>query len=161
MGAISLSPEHHRYVLRETLIGCVFNAVLSIVFALLIFRGTPRIPLQGAEGIAVDLVPTVFMITLVGNLIVTFLTRKRVRGAEVPPLPATGWAARLPRNALLRMLLLAAVATAVIVPLSVAVLVLLGVTAMDFTPFVAFKIVYGAAVGALSAPLVIRAALSD
>jgi len=153
-----LGLEHARHLRRETLLGCVFNGVLSVVFAVLIFRGADLIPLWGPQGVAVDLVPTVFMITLVGNLIVTLLTRQRVRSGAVPRLEAT---TRLPRRALLRMLLLAVLATLVIVPISIGALVLLGIESMRFAPFVAFKVVYGAAVGALTAPLVIRAALSD
>lgn len=82
----------------------------------------------------------------------------RVRKLALSALDVPG---RLPRHALLRMLMLAAAATALIVPLSVAVLWALGVESMAFAPFVAFKIVYGAAVGSLTAPLVVRAALSD
>lgn len=158
MSTLPLPAEHLRYMRRETLLGCVFNAVLSVVFAVLIFRGVEQIPLWGPQGIAVDLVPTVFMITLVGNLIVTFLTRQRVRAGAVPRLiHPTRW----PRRALVRMLLLAVVATAVVVPLSIGVLSALGIESMPFAPFVAFKVVYGAVVGALTAPLVIRAALAD
>lgn len=160
MTTIALTPEHRSYLRRETLTGCIFNAVLSVVFAMLIFHGMTRIPLWGEQGIALDLVPTVFMITLVGNLIVTFICRKRVREGMVAPLstPRPSW---LPRRALPRMLLLAVAATVLIVPLSVGVLLLLGVQTMDFGSFVVFKVVYGTAVGALSAPMVIRAALAD
>lgn len=161
----ALSDTHRRYIRSETLIGCVFNAALSVVFAFLIFRGATLIPLWGAEGIAMDLVPTVFMITLIGNLIVTLLTRRRVRDGAVPPLhdsEAQGTLARrLPRNALLRVLLAAVTMTVTLVPVSIGVLALVGVEAMPFWPFVAFKIFYGAAVGALSAPTIIRAALAD
>ncbi len=160
MATLALGAEHQSYVRRETLIGCAFNAVLSVVFAFVVFHGVERIPLWGAQGLAVDLVPTVFMITLVGNLIVTFVTRQRVRAGSVAPLapPARSW---LPRRAVPRMLLLAALTTIVIVPLSVAVLLLLGIDSMQFGNFVVFKIVYGAVVGALTAPLVIRTALAD
>ncbi|MGJ7511999.1 hypothetical protein [Variovorax sp. GT1P44] len=119
-------------------------------------------PLWGTDGMAMDLVPTVFMITLVGNLIVTLLTRKRVRDGRVPPLgPPHGPAVRLPRNALLRVLGLALLLTIVLVPLSVAALASLGLHSMPATPFIAYKLIYGMGVGALSAPLVIRAALPD
>lgn len=160
MSDASLTPIHRRYIRNETLVGCVFNGVLSVVFAFIVFQGVASIPLWGPQGMAVDLIPTVFMITLVGNLIVTVLTRKRLAAGQVPALaPASKLG--LPRNALLRMLLLAVLFTAVLVPLSILALWALRIDALPFWPFVGFKVVYGAAVGALSAGIVVRAALRD
>ncbi|MDM0032387.1 hypothetical protein QTI33_09645 [Variovorax sp. J22P271] len=157
-----LSTAHRRYLRTELLLGCVFNAVLSVMFAFVALQGRAAMPLWGVDGMAIDLIPTVFMITLVGNLIVTLLTRKRVRDGRVPPLePTDGPGARLPRNALLRVLVLALLMTIVLVPLSTAVLAALGLHSMPSSPFIAYKLIYGMAVGALSAPLVIRAALAD
>jgi len=160
MSDASLSSNHSRYIRQETLVGCAFNGVLSIVFAFIVFRGVASIPLWGQAGMAVDLVPTVFMITLVGNLIVTVLTRKRIASGQVPRLAPAG-RQRLPRNALLRMLLLAVVFTAVLVPLSILALWAMRIESLPFWLFVGFKVVYGAAVGALSAGIVVRAALRD
>jgi len=160
MANAPLSPIHAHYIRNETLVGCVFNGVLSVVFAFLVFYGVALIPLWGPQGMAVDLVPTVFMITLVGNLIVTVLTRKRVAAGQVPRLVQAP-AQRLPQNALLRMLLLALLFTLVLVPLSAAALWALKIDPLPFWPFVGFKVVYGAIVGALSAGIVVRAALRD
>ena len=160
MSDASSTPIHSRYIRNETLVGCVFNGMLSVVFAFIVFHGVASIPLRGPQGMAVDLIPTVFMITLVGNLIVTVLTRKRVAAGQVPSLAPTS-RQRLPRNALLRMLLLAVLFTAVLVPLSILALWALRIASLPFWPFVGFKVVYGAAVGALSAGIVVRAALRD
>ncbi len=160
MADAPLSSIHARYIRNETLVGCVFNGVLSIVFAFLVFYGVELIPLWGPQGMAVDLIPTVFMITLVGNLIVTVLTRKRVAAGQVPRLEQTAHQ-RLPRSALLRVLLLAVLFTVVLVPLSVFALWALRMDPVPFWTFVGFKVVYGAIVGALSAGIVVRAALRD
>ena len=114
---------------------------------------------------AVDLIPTVFMITLVGSIIMTVATRSRVRSGKVNAIGepwATYWLIRwLPRNALARALTVAMLATAVLVPISVGILAILNVTIMSFNPFVGFKVIYGVVVGMLSAPFVLLAALSD
>lgn len=157
----SHSPQHAAYIQRETLTGCVFNAILSVVFAFVVFRGRSPILLWGTDGLAVDLVPTVFMITLVGNVIVTLITRRRVASGQVPAMPVLSNRFVLFRQMLPRILIAAFLMTIVLVPLSVLALWAIGIDRMDFGPFVAFKVVYGAAVGALSAPWVIRHALSD
>lgn len=155
------SEEQARYVRRETWVGCVFNAALSVVFAFLVFRGQSPIPLWGAQGLAVDLIPTVFMITLVGNLIATLITRRRVARGHVAALISTSPVPWHNKWLPVRLLLWAVALTVVLVPLTVAAFWLLQVHQMDFGPFVVFKAVYGAAVGTLSAPHLLRAALAD
>jgi hypothetical protein len=160
---MSLSDEHQRYIRKETLIGCVINALFGLAFAFLYFHDVPLIPLWGAGGIAVDLVPTIFMLTLMGNLAVTLITRKRLRQGDLAPLDADalGWKRRLPGNAFLRVLTVAVAMTVSAWPLSVAGLLLFSLSSMQFWPFVLFKMIYGAFISALSAPIILTAALAD
>jgi len=164
MALFPLSAAHKRYVKAETAVGIGFNGVLSVVFGLP-FYNVPAIPLWGAQGMAVDLVPTVFMITLVQTIIITLITRRRVKAGAVAALPEPRSAypllKLLPANVLARALLMALVLSLILVPLTIGAMAVLGVDGITFAPFISFKVVYGVAVGMLSAPLSLLAALSD
>jgi hypothetical protein len=172
MTTLPVSHVHHVlrfYIKRERLTGLVVNLVLSLVFTMLLFSNFPSIGWWGKDGMAVDFVPIVFMLTLMGGLAVTMLTRKRLRDSVLAPMPADlcGWAARcLPGDVLLRVvvvvvMVVAAAVTVVVVPLSILVLWLLGVESMSYRQYLMFKAVYGSLVGALSTAVIIKSALRE
>ncbi|NQD55674.1 hypothetical protein HP546_09980 [Pseudomonas sp. CM25] len=161
---ISLSTAHKKYIRNEVLAGCVINALLAFAFTFMLFRNHPRVRLWGGDGIALDLLVTLFMLTLLANVAVMLITRKRVRAGRIPRLESSALKVmgfRLPRNLFLRALLAAVLMTAIIGPLSIGAFVALEISSMPFWPFVAFKMVYGSVVGALSAPVLLRAVLTD
>ncbi len=155
-------PAQH-YIQRETLLGCAINAAIALFFAALLFHNTPTIPLWGTQGIAVDLIPTVFMLTLFGSLAISLLTRQRLRQGRIAPPQArpSSWIsalASLPLPA--RTVIVAVLMTVALVPVTCLALMTLAVDTLAFWPFVAFKMVYAAIVGALSAPWILKAALT-
>lgn len=159
-----LSYAHKKYVRNEVLLGCVINALLSFAFTFMLFRNNDRIGLWGPDGIAIDLVITVFMLTLFAGTAVIMITRKRVQAGRVSRLgdgASRVMGYRVPDNAFLRALMAAVLMAAIIGPLSIGAFVMLGIVSMPFWPFVAFKMGYGALVGALSAPVLLRTALAD
>lgn len=164
MALFPLSAVHKRYVKAETAVGIGFNGVLSVVFGLP-FYNVPSIPLWGEKGMALDLIPTIFMITLVQTIIITLITRKRVKAGTVAALPEPREVhpllKLLPENVVARAFTLALGLSLILVPLTVAAMATLGVDGITFAPFISFKVVYGIAVGMLSAPLSLLAALSD
>lgn len=159
----TLSDEQRRYLKIETAINAFVNAVISALFAWLFFRNVPVVPLWGEMGMAVDLIPTVFMITLVPAIPMSLVTRRRVRSRIVAPIDRRDFPmlSLLPGNVVLRAILLALAATIVLVPLTVTILWVLGIFEMGFAPFVAFKIAYGVLVSLVTTPVVLLAALSD
>lgn len=150
---------HRKYIRIETGIAIVLNAIVGALFVWILFGGKTQIGLWGDAGLAFDLLPTVFMITLMSTVALTILTRKRLRGGAVPPLTDRG--PRLPRFVLLRALLLAAVATIAIVPLSVLALSLVWTAPWSFGAVLIFKIIYSAALGLIVTPVIVTAALRD
>lgn len=153
---------HRLYIRRERLTGAAVNLAFSLAFTALLFSGDRPIRLWGGNGMAVDFIPTVFMLTLLGNLAVTMLTIKRLRDGDIGPMPAhlCGWAARrLSNNILARVVLVAVVVTVAVVPCSILLLWLLGIESMTFPHYLVFKALYGPLVGALSTAVVIKAAL--
>lgn len=160
----NLSSAHKTYIRNEVLVGCVINALLAFAFTFMLFRNNDEIGLWGADGIALDLLITVFMLTLFANTAVMLITRKRVQAGRIARLPSSAakvMGVRLPQHLFLRALLAAVLMTAIIGPLSIGAFVVLGITSMAFWPFIAFKMVYGSVVGAISAPVLLRTALAD
>lgn len=162
---IRLVPAHRRNLQTETLVSVVINTAISGGFAWGLFQGQAWIPLWGGKGIVVDLVPTVFMITLVLTIALTLITRGRLRQDKLPR-PAwsrtdLGFIGRLPDALPLRAPALAAVMTIVLVPVSAALLLLTGVAGMKFATFLIFKLVYGAAFALVVTPIILLRALAD
>lgn len=158
------SSDVSRYVRAETVASVVINAAVSAAFVWLIFRGMAVIPLWGSRGLAVDLIPTTFMITLMSTIASTLITRGRLRRSQAPQLAradAGSIARALPRNLLLRALTLALGATLVLVPLTVAGLILFGIESAAYGNVMLFKIGYGAVLALIVTPAIVRRALLD
>jgi hypothetical protein len=158
----SITHAHRNYIKRGAIVGVMINCVFSIAFTMLFVPKTPSINLWGETGIAMDLVPTVFMLTLMGNLAITLITAKRLRGGMISAIPdrTCGWPERrLPANPLLRVIVVAIVMSIILVPLSILLLWFFGIQSMLYREYLLFKAVYGPIVGVLSVGVVIRSAL--
>lgn len=151
--------SHKRYIVMETTFSVMLNMAISALFVWLMFGGRDAIGLWGADGLAVDLLPTTFMITLMTTIALTLITRRRVRLNQVAalsdgPLP-------LPRFFLLRGLVLALAATSVLVPLTVLVLHVLDMPPLRYGAVMVFKLAYGGVLAMVVTPLILIAALRD
>lgn len=160
MPALSASDPARGILLRETLISTVPNAVVSAGFVWLIFAGQERIPLWGMAGLAFDLVPTTFMLTLMTTIALTLIFRKRRRDGALPPGGAP-LAVPVPRNPVLRGVAFGLALLLLFVPLSVALLAAIWQGDWSFERVLAFKIAYGVLVGWAATPLVVIAALRE
>ena len=146
-----------RVLVVEAAISIVPNAVVSAFFVWLLFRGVDAIPLWGMKGVAFDLLPTTFMLTLMTAFALTLIVRARRRKG----LAAATGAARLPRHLVLRAVSLALLMCLLFVPASVGLLSLGWDGDWSYNRMMVFKIVYGVAVGLVATPLVVLAALRD
>ena len=149
---------HQRYILIETIISAVLNAIVGTLFVFLMFGGMPQIGLWGEAGLAFDLVPTVFMITLMTTIALTLITRSRIAAGKVArAAPVSG----LPSNPIVRGLLFAVAAALTIAPVSAAILYAIWPVTGDWTfnTVLVFKIAYCALLGLLITPTIVRHAL--
>lgn len=152
-------PVHRAFIRQQVIVAVVANALISALFVWLFFGGQTRVGLWGERGLAFDLVPTVFMITLMTTIGLTFFTRAQVRRGALPRLD--GVRARLPRFPPLRGLALAVAFTLAVVPLSVALLSILWGEDWRLAVVYPFKMAFGALLGVLVTPVILRAALAD
>jgi hypothetical protein len=99
-----MTPAHRRYLLTEAGIGAAINAILSLVFVLLVFGGRSAVPVTGSGGVVADAVPQSFMVALMSCLVPTLVARRRIARGIVTPRTA---AAVRPRHAVLRAIVVA------------------------------------------------------
>ncbi|MFN3388280.1 MAG: hypothetical protein ACK40O_05065 [Allosphingosinicella sp.] len=153
-----MGPEHRRFLNVQLAVSALLNAAISALFVWIVFGGRALVPLWGARGLAIDLVPTTFMITLMTAIALTLATRAAVRSGRLPRLDRRR---RLPRPVLLRAPLLALAFTLALVPLSALLLSLVWTGDWSYRAVMAFKIAYGVGLGFLVTPVVVRAVLAD
>jgi hypothetical protein len=158
-----VSPAHKRFLLVEQGVGSVVvNLVLNALIAFLLFRGAASVPLWGQQSIAGDTIGTTFFLPLFTCLIVTPLSRRRVRAGDLAPIEGAPLGLQwLPERTVWRAVGLGALTAGVLAPLSLATLTLLGVAEQSFWGFVAFKAIFAAALGAVLTPLIALWAISN
>lgn len=153
-----MNQAQRAYLRTQLIVAAILNALLSALFVWLVFGGMERIELWGGTGLAADLVPTTFMITLMTTIGLTFATRATIRKGALEALPPVRW---LPANVFLRALLLALGATLLLVPLSAGILAAIWTSDWSYEAVLWFKIAFGVALGFLVTPIVVRGALGD
>lgn len=113
---------------------------------------------MGAPGVAIDTALTAFGVAFGTALVVPFQARKDLFAGKVSPedpVGAIGWLVRaLPQDALRRGFVLGFACVLVFVPLPLVTLSALGVVAMLPGPFIEFKALFSAVVGAAVTPLI-------
>lgn len=155
--AARLDPAQSRYLRTQVIASIPINAALGALFVWIVFGGQQGIALWGASGLAADLVPTTFMITLMTAIGLTLATRAALRSGKLRP--AAG--RRAPRNPVLRGLVFALAATVLLVPLSVLILWTVWAGDWSYDTVLWFKIAYAIVLGLLVTPVIVRAALAD
>jgi hypothetical protein len=149
-----------RYIAIETAISAVINVGFSALFFYLVFGRSERIELWGPHGFAFDYFPQTFMITLMAVIVPTILTRKRVQAGKVAR-RESAFGARLPRNVVLRALMLAALAAVALGAVAVWITDSFWSGEPAHSKLLIVKLVYGAVVAAIMTPIGLVAALSD
>lgn len=155
---MALDTATRRTLTIEAGISIVPNALVSALFVWLLFRGTDAIPLWGPQGVAFDLLPTTFMLTLMTTLGLSLIVRARRRRGVAQVAPGFP---RLPRLLPLRGIVLGLALVVVFVPVTVLALWATWDGPWSYATMMAFKIAYGIAVGLVATPLVVLAALRD
>ncbi len=162
MTASALGPAEgaalRRFLAVEIVINAIASGILSAVFVWLMFGGVAQVPLWGMHGLAFDLVPTTFMITLMMTLGLTVFTRWRCATGRAP---TCAGATRLPRRLFWRALLLAVVLTLILVPPGIIALGMLGPDPWRYGSVMLFKIIYGVLLAAAITPIIVLAAMRE
>ena len=157
----SLTPAQRRFVLLDNGVGAfVVNLLINGVIAWLLFRKVTHVPMWGQSSIAGDTIATACLLPAISCLIVTPLARGRVRTCRVAAVGSASWR-WIPRNMVWRALLVGLICLLVLTPLTLFVLVTLGVGELSPWHFVYFKATFAAVEGALVTPFLALWAISE
>ncbi|MEH3040473.1 MAG: hypothetical protein PGN21_10480 [Sphingomonas paucimobilis] len=140
------------YIATERRISIAVNAVLSLVFFLLVIGLPTPVPVPGMTGYAVDFVPQSFMIALMSTLVPGLLTAARIRAGRILGSAEAGG------STVLRALLTAIIA-ALAGGVVAAGLLASGVATLPLVPALIAKILYGAVLAWVVTPIGLRRAL--
>jgi hypothetical protein len=156
---------HRKFLVKETLVGIMVNAVISGIIAFFMFRSQSEIPLWGKNGLFFDLIPTIFLMTFCMTLGMTPATRARIGKGKAPVAPwhRSEYAVFrvFPRAFVLRAFVFGAMALLILLPTTTVLVSLLNGCPMTFTEMLLFKICYGALIGLLLTPAITLVAMAD
>ena len=166
-----LSPEHRSYMFWQAIVGAaIVNLILNSAIAWLTVHNEDTVPrwaapLVGGPSTITDTVGTLFILPLLTTLIFTTLARREIRAGKLQPL---GWTReshpflrRLPEGTLQRGLAAGAITTLVLGPPIVLAIILLDIGDVSTGTFVAYKAVFGVALGLLVTPILALWALQS
>ena len=146
-----------QYMVKETLFSVVFNIALNATIGILLFHAAETIPLYGPRSIAGDTIATAFLLSFLVSLIVSPLTKRRMRKGHIPNWEQEATRYRvlriLPSGTLPGALVLAVLVTTVTIPIALATFNALSVTELTFIAFVAYKSTLAAILAAIVTPI--------
>jgi len=158
----AITPAHRRYLVIETgLSPLITNLTINGLIAWLIYRNATHVPLWGQSSIAGDTIATSFLLPLITCLIVTPVAHGRVRSGLLPRLTSEVPGKWLPRNLVLRSVVIGIICLIAFTPLTLLLLSVLGVARMTPWHFVYFKATFAAIEGGLVTPFLALWAISD
>jgi|GEM_PF-3144684 len=146
-----------RYIAIETATNTGISIALSIVFALLFFRGQQVVDL-GSQAVVLDLIPQSLAVGLMSFLVPTLLTRQRRRSGKLGVLQGPHV---FPRNVFLRSAVMGIVTAAVCTAAYAILKPPPGLFIQPLGRFVALKGAFGAVLSIALTPVALFAALKD
>lgn len=153
-----MQPAHRAYLARETAASALINAVISLLVAWLVF-GRAGSPVTDAQAFGADFLPQAFILSVMSSLVPTALTRRRLHQGVVAP--AARLPLPLPRNQLLRALLIGLVAMVVAGGVAALLTPAVWTGPLSMPAVYAVKVVFGVLLSIPVTLLAVRAALAD
>lgn len=148
-----------RYLLVETGLSGLSNAVLNFAAAYVIFHGRVRIPTMGSDSLLLDSIGETFIVTFLSVLIPSIIARHRRRAGTL--LLSENRNSRRAGNLCIRALVLGLIFTTVCVALNALLLPRIFPKGVSFADVLLFKTLYGAVVGLIATWLALRKALNE
>jgi len=145
------------YIRRETAVSVAINAVLSLLFFLLVFGRLNAVPVWGIGKWVFDFLPQSFMIALMSTLVPGALASRAVVAEKVA---ADGPVTRLPSRLVVRALLLAVASAALGTLLVAGFVALSGRAEIPHMTALVVKIAYGAVLSSIITPIGLRPVLA-
>lgn len=166
----SLPAPHRRWIVLNALLAtALINLVVNGLIAFLFTRGQADVPfwarpLSETSTLA-DTLGTIFVLRVVTGLLATMAVWSELRSGALEPValvePFGRWFARLPPAGLRRGLAFGAITFVIVAPPVALVLVLIDPGTLSCPHFIAFKVAFAIALGAIVTPIIALCAMTD
>jgi hypothetical protein len=147
------------YLIFETAMSGLCNAILNLAAAFALFHGRGRIPATGPGSLLMDSIGETFLVTCLSMLIPSLIARHRRQAGTLPtyvdrPSIASG-------NLYFRAIVMGLLFTCVLVPCSGFLLPRIFPGGVSFGNVLLFKTLYGAVLGSTATLLALHRALNE
>jgi hypothetical protein len=148
-----------KYLVVETFMSGLCNAVLNFVAALAIFHGHSMTPVTGPGSLLMDSIGETFFVTSLSVLVPSLIARHRRRAGTLPV--ANDRPQRAAGNLYVRAIVAGLLFICVCVPCSWLLLPLIFPNGVSFGNVLLFKTLYGTVLGSIATWLALRKALNE
>jgi hypothetical protein len=145
-----------KYIIVETTICCVINALFSFGFAYVVFSGVASV---SGQALIVDAIPQSFFVAFFAVFPVTLLTRRRLAKGLITPVRFEQ--NRLPNNAFVRSVVIGIIVILLAVAGHYVVLAVLYTENVSTGAVLLYKTLYGVALTLVITPYVLKCALAE
>lgn len=165
-----MDSHHKKYIIGEQGIGCaIINFIFGGAGAYFLARSLPAVPMWGSKpgdtSISGDILGTALILTFLVSVIITAVTRKKIKDGQLLPISwrrsSHSLLRLLPANNMLRGLLLGVVFMVILAPIAIFALSVFNVNQMSLWPYITFKASFSAVNAALIGPLAALCAMGD
>jgi hypothetical protein len=156
---VPMDVKASKYLVVETVMSGLCNAILNFAAAFAIFHGHPLTPATGTGSLLMDSIGETFFVTSLSVLVPSLIARYRRRAGTLPvaddrPRTAAG-------NLYVRAIVAGLIFTCVCVPCCWLLLPLIFPNGVSFGNVLLFKTLYGAVLGSIATWLALRKALNE
>lgn len=160
----TMTAAHKAVLAQEMTVSTAINAILPAAIIWFLDVAPPQ-NLLGSNTILAAIVPASGLATFIMTIVLTFIIRMRVAKGGVPaliwPRSERGFYRVIPQNIFLRAAVLSISAVNLLVPITLALVNLLGVLPLTKFGALIFNIIFGAVVGLVMTRFVVLPALAD
>jgi hypothetical protein len=161
----TLEKVHQSFIVKETIIAILINVTLTGIITYLMFHDHGEIGFWGKNGVFFDLIPTILIITFLMTIVMTPLTRTRIKKGTAPAVPWQGtehYLLRLfPGPFLVRGVLFGLLALLIFLPSTTGLFLVFEKFSMTIMQLIVFKIFLAMFIALIFAPAILVLAMSD
>ena len=148
-----------KYLVVETAMSALSNAILNFAAAYAIFHRRGRVPATGPKSLLMDLIGETFLVVALSMLVPWLIARHRRRAGTLPLLSNNG---HVPKgNIYVRSIVVGLIFTCILVPCNALLLPRMFPNGVSFGSVLLFKTLYGTVFGAFATWLSLRRALNE
>lgn len=161
-----LTPHHKTFLIKETLLSVVVNALLTLIMSYAIFHSRDSVPFWGRGGLVMDMGSTIFFVCFGMTMVLTPVVRMRIQKGGAPSADLSFrnhpvWKLFFPTMFFFRAVMLAMVSVMILLPVSAGLMVLWKSYPVPLNLVLAFKTFYGGFLGLVVTPFILMGAMSD